>query len=776
MTISMNASFALGAPAARTEDRRLLTGQGNFADDIVLPMQAYAAMVRSPHAHARILEIDASAIVEMPGVLGMLSARDWEDDGLGALFAFSNFLPDPLLLPDGREFVNPLRKPLAQERAVFAGEVVAVVIAETPALAVDAADQVMVDYEALPVAADTATAADADAPLVRDDVPRNTIFVHEFGDGAATEEAFRAAPHVVAQRLVNNRVHANPMEPRSINAAYDPQTAKFTIWGGTQHAFLLRDILANHVFDVAPENVDIVPGDLGGSFGIKDSIPVEMALLPWAARRLGRPVKWTATRTEMITADNHGRDLVSDAELAFDDDGRILAVRTHNINNHGAYVELFGIAPALVNIGGLVGPYKIPAAYAKVTGVLTHTSPVAPYRGAGRPEATYVVERLIDLAAAEIGLDPVEMRRRNLIAAEEMPYRTALTFTYDCGEFERVLDKALAAADYEGFTQRRHLAQAKGRLRGIGVAMCIETSVGKGREYAELKFTPDGQAIVLAGSTNHGQGHETVFVQQVCGALGMDPQDVRVVESDTRVVTKGDGTGGSRSAAFNAAAIGDAIRQCVDQGTPVAARLLQAEMSAIVFESGAYRVKDGAQRATFGEVVRASFAEGAKPIGAMGEAVIHADAFPNGCQISEIEIDPATGTVDMIAHTVCDDVGFELNPLLVKGQLMGGIVQGAGQALMEDLAIDSEGQVLTGSFMDYAMPRATDIARIALCSHPVPTATNPYGVKGVGESGTVGSLAAVMNAVNNALVSAGAAPIDMPATPSKVWRALHSSK
>lgn len=742
----------------------------------MLPEQAFAAMIRSPHAHARILNIDASAVENTAGVLGVLTAREWEEDGLGSLFAFSNFLDMPLRLPDGREFVNPPRKPLAGARVVFVGEVVGMVVAETPALAIDAAEQVVVDYEALPAVADTASACAKDAPLVRDDVPRNIIFIHEFGDEAATEAAFASAPHVIRQRLVNNRVHANPMEPRSINASYDAGTDHLTIWGGTQHAFLLRDILAEHVFKIGKDKIDVVPGDLGGSFGIKDSIPVEMALLPWAARRLGRPVKWTATRTEMITADNHGRDLVSDAALAYDDDGKILAGRTENINNHGAFVELFGIAPALVNIGGLVGPYTIPAAYAKVTGVISHTSPVAPYRGAGRPEATYVIERLIDLAAADLKLDPVEMRRRNLIPAGAMPYRTALTFTYDCGEFHQVLEKAIAAADYSGFAERRAKAQAQGMLRGIGVAMCIETSVGTGTENCELKFTPEAKAVVLAGSTNHGQGHETVFVQYVTGQLGIPPEDVEVVESDTRRVRKGDGTGGSRSAAYNAAAIGDAIKKCVEQGRAVAARLLQAAPETVTFDLGHYNVEGGSQRISFGDVVRASFDEGGEGVQAMGEAVIRADAFPNGCHVSEVEIDPETGVVEMVAHTICDDVGFELNPLLVKGQLMGGIVQGAGQALMENLAIDADGQVLTGSFMDYAMPRATDISRMTILSHPVPTATNPYGVKGVGESGTVGSLAAVMNAINNALTSAGAQPVDMPATLAKVWNALRAAK
>jgi carbon-monoxide dehydrogenase large subunit len=772
----MKTSFAPGASVPRTEDTRLLTGKGRFADDLQFPDQAHAAIVRSPYAHAAIRGIDKAAALEMPGVLAVLTAEDWEADGLGGLFAFANFLSEPLLMLDGREFTVPLRKPLAATRAIFAGEAVAVVLAETAAQALDAVALVEVEYKELPAAADTTTAADPDAPLVREDVPRNTIFIRDFGDFAATEAAFASAPHVVTTRLVNTRVAANPLEPRAINAIHDAATGHFTIWGGTQHAFLLRDILAEHVFRIPSDRIDIVAGDLGGSFGLKDSIPVEMALMPWAARRLGRPVKWTATRSEMIAADNHGRDLMSDAALAFDDEGKILAVRTENVNNHGAYVELFGMAPALVNIGGLVGPYTIPAAYAKVTGVLSHTSAVAPYRGAGRPEATYVIERLIDLAAARIGLDPVDMRRRNLIPASAMPYRTALTFTYDCGDFAAVMAKAVAAADYAGFPARCAEAEARGKLRGIGVAMCIETSGGAGREYVELKMAAHGRLQVLAGSNNHGQGHETVLIQQISTALGFAPEDIDVVESDTRVVRRGEGTGGSGSAAFNATAAREAIRGCIEQGLPLAARLLQADPGTVSFAEGSYGVGTGGPRVSFVEVARASLeAAGSAPLQAMGEAVIDGPAFPNGCQIAEVEVDPATGTLALVAHTVCDDVGFELNPMLVKGQLTGGIAQGAGQALMEHLVIDASGQVLTGSFMDYAMPRATDLPRMTVLSHPVPTATNPLGIKGVGESGTVGSLAAVMNAVNNALVRAGAGPIDMPATPSRIWAALNAA-
>ena len=476
----------------------------------------------------------------------------------------------------------------------------------------------------------------------------------------------------------------------------------------------------------------------------------------------------------MIIADNHGRDLISTAELAFDDEGRFLAVRSHNIANHGAHVEIWGAASSVVNVGSIAGNYTIPAAHVKVTGVLSHTSPLSPYRGAGRPEASYIIECLIDEAAARLGLDRVEIRRRNLIPAAAMPYKTALTFTYDSGDFEAVLDKATTGANYAGFAARRAESTARGMLRGIGVALCVETSVGPGQEYAELAFDPEGRTTVLAGSTAHGQGHENAFVQFVSHELGVPPDWITVIEGDTRVVKKGIGTGGSRSAAFNAAAIGDAIRKCIDQGRPVAARLLQAKPEDLEFLDASYGVRGGAQRLSFLEVVRASFQD-ETAIGAMGEANFTVDTFTNGCQVSEVEIDPATGRVRLLAHTICDDVGFELNPMLVRGQLIGGMAQGAGQALMEDMIIDANGQVLTGSFMDYAMPRTTDLINVTTLSHPVPTPTNPYGVKGVGESGTVGALPAVMLAINDALASAGAGPVDMPATPRKVWHALRAT-
>lgn len=774
--------FGPGQAVPRTEDYRLLTGRGRYADDVILPRQAYAAMVRSPHPHAHITGIDPSVALDKPGVLGVLTAREWDQDGMGELVFPGHFMPGPLKRPDGRDFINPSRPPLPRDRVRFLGEAVAMVIADNPALAADAAECVLVDYEPLKATIHTDTANADGASLVWDDFPRNEVFVHTAGDPVATDAAFREAPHVLAQRLVINRVHANPMEPRSFNGWYDPELGHYTIFGGVHRPFAVRDMFANHVFNVDKTRIDIVPGDLGGSFGLRGSVLGEMALVAWASKRVGRPVKWTGTRSEMLISDDHGRDVVSDAEIAFNGEGRILGVRVRSLNNIGAYMSYYGAASAVHNIGSLAGTYTIPAMHVEAIGIWTNTTPLSPYRGAGRPESTYVIERMIDRAAAELGLDPAEMRRRNLIPNDAFPYKTALTFTYDCGEFDQVLAKALAAADYDGFPARRSASAARGKLRGIGIAMSIESAAAPGVENVGLRFAADGTVTVLAGTTNHGQGHETVYTQFVADRLGLDPGMVGVVESDTRVMAAGSGTGGSRSAAFGSAAIIDAIDKCVAKGRRIAAHLLQATEDEVDFTAGTYRIRNSGQTVPFADVVRTAFDPDALPRGEepgfheTGRVTLTEPNFPNGCQVCEVEIDPEFGAVTIVGHTVCDDVGFELNPLTVRGQLQGGVVQGAGQALMEAVVFDDEGQNLTGSFMDYAMPRASDVGTIRVLSHPVPTATNPMGVKGVGESGTVGGLPAVMNAIAHALAPLGVKHLDMPATPQAVWRAIREAQ
>ena len=774
--------FSPGQANPRAEDHRLLTGRGRFTDDVSLPGQAYAAMVRSPYPHANITGIDTEAALAIPGVLAILGGRDWRADGLGELKFPGHFLKQPLLRPDGEAFFNRTRPGMPVDRVRFAGEIVAVVVAEEPAIAVEAAELVEVDYDPLPANASTAAANAPATPLVWEDFPRNEIFKYLAGDADRAASAIDSAPHVVRQRLVVNRIHANPMEPRSFNGDYDAEKDHYTIYGGVHRPFATRDQFASEVFHIENNKLDVVPGDMGGSFGLRGSVPLEMPIVAWASRKVGRPVKWTGTRSEMLTSDDHARDVITDAEIAFGDDGRILALRARNIMNVGAYMSYYGAAPGIHNIGSIAGPYDIPAMHVEVTGVWTNTNPTAPYRGSGRPEAAYVVERMIDLAAAELDMDPAEVRRRNLIANDAFPYKTALTFTYDCGEFDQVLAKALAAADYVGFAARRAEAEARGMLRGIGVAMSIEVATAPGVEHVGLKFARDGGVTVLAGSTNHGQGHETVYTQYVVDRLGIDPSLISVIESDTREMAAGSGTGGSRSAAFGAGAVLDAIDRCVRKGRPIAAQLLQAAEEEVTFGEGEYRVGSSGRRVPFADVARATFdpamlPEGVEPgMDETGMIELTQPNFPNGCQVCEVEIDPEFGTVEIVAHTVCDDVGFMINPLIVKGQLQGGVVQGIGQAIMEDMIFDADAQILTGSFMDYAMPRASDVGPIRTLSHPVPTATNPAGVKGVGESGTVGGLPAVMNAIANALGPLGIRHIEMPATPEKVWRAIREAR
>ncbi|AJE46810.1 xanthine dehydrogenase family protein molybdopterin-binding subunit [Celeribacter indicus] len=774
--------FSPGNPVARREDDRLLTGRGRYAGDVRLPGQAHAAVVRSDYGHARILSVDPSAALEMPGVLAVLTAREMAEDGIGGMRFRGHLLSGPLCDRAGREFVNPPRMPLASERVRYVGEPVAVVVADTPARAVDAAEAVLVECDELPAVADIAAAIAEGAPLVRDDCPGNEVFLYRAGDAEATERAFATAPHRLSRRLTVNRVHANPMEPRSFTGDYDAARDHFTVHAGVHRPFECRNALADHVFGIPRERVDVVPGDIGGSFGLKGSIPPEVALVAWASKRVGRPVTWTATRSEMLTADDHGRDMIADAEIAFDDEGRLLAFRTRNINNIGAYMSTNGAAPATNNLGSLAGTYTIPHMAVEVSGVWTNTTPTSPYRGSGRPEAAYAIERMIDLAARELGMDPVEIRRRNLIPNDAFPYDTPLEFVYDCGEFDKVLEKAVAAADYAGFPSRRAEAAARGRLRGIGVAMAIEIATRPGTEYVSLRFAADGGVTVLAGTTNHGQGHETLFAQYLSDRLGIDPARVRVVESDTREVAAGNGTGGSRSAAFGAGAIMDGIDKSIAAGRPIAAHLLQAAEAEIGFDDGVYRVGGAGRGVSFLEVAKASFDEDMRPAGlAQGlqaDGVLRLDApnFPNGCQVCEVEIDPDTGVVEIVAHTVCDDVGFELNPQIVKGQIQGGVLQGLGQVLMENMVFSEEGQNMTGSFMDYAMPRATDSVSPVVLSHPVPTTTNPAGVKGVGESGRVGALPAAMNAIADALAPLGIDHIDMPATPGRVWEAIRAAR
>lgn len=769
--------YAIGQSVPRTEDPRLLRGNGRYVDDVNMVNQTYAFMVRSPHAHADIKSIDTAAASAQPGVIAVLTGADYAADGLGQVLGGS-----PHKKRDGSPMFRPPRPAITTDRVRHVGQIVAVVIAETVEIAKDAAELVDVEYEPLPAHVDTAGATAPGTPAIWDECPDNESFFKEFGDKSTTDTAISGAAHVFRQRFVINRIHANTMEPRGAFAFYDPGEGKYTIHTGVQRPYAWRATLAKNLFHIAENRIHFITGDMGGSFGMKGSLYVEVPLVAWASKRIGRPVKWRCDRSEGFVADDHARDNVSEAQLAVDKDGKFLALKVETTAALGAYISLNGFGPATNNVGGLAGVYTIPTMYVGVSGVFTNTTPLSPYRGAGRPEASYILERMINIAAREMGIDPTELRRRNFIAPEQMPYKTALVFTYDCGEFERLMDKTLDRADYKGFEARRAESKAQGKLRGIGVSCTIEIAAGPSTETAELRFDPSGTAIILAGSTPHGQGHETIYKQLVCEKLGMDPDDIRVVEGDTEKVSFGTGTGGSRTAAIGTSAVLRATEKVIDKARKIAAHLLEAPEQDLELDDGKFTIAGTDRSIGFKEVVSAAFSPNKLPEdvepGMYEIATFNATKgnFPNGCHVCEVEITPETGEMEILRYTVIDDCGVELNPLLVKGQVHGGIVQGAGQAMMENIVYEAgSGQLVTGSFMDYAMPRADDFCAFDVSGFPVPTKTNPLGVKGVGESGTVGALPAVMNAINDALEPLGVKHLEMPATPARIWQGIRDA-
>jgi carbon-monoxide dehydrogenase large subunit len=766
--------YALGQPVARFEDLRLLRGGGRYIDDMALPGMAHGWVLRSPHAHARIVSIDTAKAKAAPGVLAVLTGADWQASGFGDL-------PVP---GEGRRqrsgMFSPPYPALATDRVRWVGDYVAFVIADTVHHAMDAAELIEVDYEALPAVTATADAAAPGAPLVWDDCARNICFTHKAGDKAAADAAIASAPHVVSQRFVISRVTAATMEPRGCIGQYDRAADHYTAYTTLQRAHSFRAQLAR-TLRVTENRLRVVAGDIGGSFGMKSAVYNEVALTLLGSKLTGRPVKWISTRSDAFLSDAQGRDNVSEAELALDRDGKFLGLRVKTTAAVGAYFQTGAESSPVVNIGTLAGVYTTPAIHVDITAVFTHTHPMRPYRGNGRPEAAYVIERLIDLAADQLKLDPAEIRRRNVIPPSAMPYKTALTFTYDCGEFEKNMDLTLAMADYAGFEARRAEAKGRGKLRGIGLSNSIEKAASPGYEGAEIRFDRGGTVTVLSGAVTQGQGHETVFKQLVCDRLGIDPKDVTYVQGDTDKVFFGEGTGGSRTATIGGAAVLAATDKIIAKGRRIAARMLETTPEDIQFDGGAFSTPKTNRRLTVQEVAKASLEpknlpDGDEP-GLLATAVFHnpAENFPNGCHICEVEIDHDTGTIEIVRYSVVDDVGTVLNPLLLKGQIRGGVAQGVGQILMEQIRYDGDGQLLTGSFMDYAMPHAVDLSRIAIKSNPVPTKTNPLGVKGAGEAGCVGALPAVANAIADALSPLGVTHLEMPTTPERVWRTIREA-
>jgi carbon-monoxide dehydrogenase large subunit len=763
--------FAIGQSVSRFEDPRLLQGGGRYVGDMVLPGMVFGYVLRSPHAHARIRSIDTAKAKAAPGVLAVLTGADWRASGWGDLP-----VPGGLKRRDGSVF-RPPYPALVADHVRWVGDYVAFVVAETYLRALDAAELIAVDYEPLTTVVSTAEASAAGAPRVWDGCPDNIGFVQLFGDKAATDAAFAKADHVVKHRLVINRVTAASMEPRGCLGDYNATEGRYTIYTTLQRVHPFRAELSP-ILKVPESDIRVVAGDIGGSFGMKSAVYNEVALVLLASKVVGRPVKWVSTRSESFLCDAQARDNVTEAELALAKDGTFLAMRANVVASIGAYLQT-GMPAFTGNIGTLAGVYRIPAMHADVTAVFTHTNPVRPYRGNGRPEAAYVIERLVDLAADELGIDPAELRRKNYIPPDAMPFKTALTFTYDSGEFEKSMDMALELADFRGFERRRTEARKRGKLRGIGLSNTIERAAAGGFEAAEIRFDKSGAATLLAGSVTQGQGHETIFKQIMCDRLGVDPDEVHYIQGDTDQVFVGEGTGGSRSATLGGSAVDIAAQRITTKGKAIAAHLLKLDAADVSFADGVFSSPKTNRTLTIKEVAQEAMEPTKLPkdmdVGLIATATYVAPVqnFPNGCHICELEIDEDTGEVEIVRYSVVDDVGTVINPLLLKGQIVGGVAQGVGQILMEDIQFDGHGQILTGSFMDYAMPRATDISAVEVKSNPVPTRTNPLGVKGAGEAGCVGAMPAVANALVDALSHLGIRHIEMPATPERLWRAMH---
>jgi carbon-monoxide dehydrogenase large subunit len=769
----------VGAPMRRVEDARFLRGMGRYVDDLPASGAARMVLLRSPHPHARVTGVNAVRARAMPGVLLVLTAADIT--ALGVLRCVT-----PRHRRDGRPIAQTPWRMLAADTVRYVGDPVACVVAETLAQAQDAAEAIEVGYEPLPAVTDCAAGLAPDAPQLWPDlIPGNESFLFRLGDFAAVEHAMTRAAHVVRLPFRVTRVSANPLEPRNLLASYDAAEERYTLITGTQLPHVMRNEIAEFALKVPSNRLRVISPDVGAGFGMKESPFPEHVLALQAAKLLGRPVRWTATRTESFLSDTHARDNDSVAELALSAEGDFLALRVSTLCNLGGYLAWQGPVSSTNNVGGLAGVYRTPAICTEVQGVLTNTQPTAPYRGAGRPEAIYAIEQCIDLAALRLGMDRVALRQRNLIQPEQMPFQTGLQYEYDCGDFPANMRLALAAAGWDTFPARRSESEARARLRGIGIANAIEVAGGPHRnpmeEGAEIRFDSGGSMTLLLGSHNHGQGHETVFRQMAFERLGIPPERVRFICGDTDKVVHGRGTIGSRSMMAAGTALFGAADRIVARGKQIAAHFLEASEIDIEFVDGAFRVAGTDKAIGIEALARRSYVPGALPageeLGLAAQLVTRpGDAtFPNGCHIAEVEIDPETGTTTLLRYLVVDDVGTVINPLLLKGQIHGGVAQGFGQVFGENV-IYQDGQILTASFMDYCMPRADDFPDLEVTSNPHPTASNPLGVKGAGEAGTVGALPVLMSAVLDALRPLGVEWLDMPATPERVWRAIRDAR
>jgi carbon-monoxide dehydrogenase large subunit len=779
----------IGAPVLRKEDARFLTGRGRFVADLVFAGELHAVFVRSPHAHARIKQVDAKAARRMPGVVAIFTGVDMEADGIGPMRSLW-----PLKMPDGRMMNEPPRWALARGTVRHVGEAVAVVIAEGREAAADAAERVEIDYTPLDAVTSARDALGAKAPRLHPEAPGNHCFRWTRGDATSAEAAFARAAHVTRIDLVNHRIAGAAIEPRAVIGV--PAGDGFTLYTATQVPHHVRRLVTEQLG--LPEGaIRVVSPDVGGGFGYKGKHYPEETAVAWAARRLGRPVKWVASRNESFLSDNQARDHATHAELALAADGEFLGLKVSTVANLGAYVSTVGAAiPSAIYSALLAGLYRTPAIHVEVTGVFTNTLPTDAYRGAGRPEACYVLERLADRAARELGVDRAEIRRRNFIPRAAMPYKTPIGPTYDSGDFPSIFEQALAASDYAGFAERRRESEVRGRRRGIGLACYLESSgVAPSRlagmmgaragffESAEIKVEPDGGLRASLGTHNHGQGHATSFAQILSDRLGVPLAKIEIVEGDTAAVPYGTGTFGSRSIAVGGSALDRAAMKIVAKGKKIAAHLLEAAEADIEFAKGAFRVAGTDRALAFAEVARAAYIPHNYPLEKLEPGLVESAfydppnfAFSNGAHVCEAEIDPDTGIVRILRYTAVDDVGTVINPIIVEGQVQGGLAQGIGQALLERCVYE-DGQLLSASFLDYAMPRADDLPNfVSQFDERQPCTHNPLGAKGCGESGTIGAPAAVTSAVLDALAPLGVTDIEMPLTPERVWRAIRVAR
>jgi len=768
--------FGIGQPVPRTEDPRFLKGSGRYTDDFAPPNLAYGYVLRSPHAHARIKLIDVAKAKTSPGVLAVLTGVDVKAENLGNLPCGA----PPIAFGGPLKAFMGLHPILPHDRVRHVGDPVAFVVAESLNQARDAAELIRVDYEELPAAIVTDQAAKPGSPLVWDSAPNNIWFAMERGDKAKTDAAFNNAAHTVSLRLVNNRLSANSMEARTSLGMHDAATGRSTLHSSSQVPHKMRAVLAGAIFHEPEVNFRVVSADVGGGFGMKGGVYPEDALVVWAARKIDRPVKWVSDRAEAIVSDSHGRDCVSEASLALDAGGKFIGLRVSTDYAQGAYISASAAVPAGLGSMAYTNVYAIPTAHISLRAVYTHTTPTGPYRGAGKPEAVYVMERLVDQAARELSIDPAELRRRNYITAPSVPYQTPLMLVHDAANYEAVMDMALEAADLRGFAKRRAESKKSGKLRGRGMAFFMEIC-GPFNDRMEIRFDENATVTIVSGTHSHGQGHETVYAQMVADWLGVDFATIRMIQGDTDQVGFGRGTYGSRSMTIGGSALKNAADVLIEKGKKMAAHVLEAAAGDIAFVDGKFTVVGTDKSIRLVDLVKRTFA----PVGWPAEFGVGLEAvgtftparpnFANGCHICEVEVDPDTGRVELARYTAVDDSGVIINPLLFEGQIHGGLAMGIGQALLEKIEYEAKsGQPLSGSFMDYCMPRAEDLPSFDLHELPDRCRSNPIGVKGAGESGTVAAPPTVINAIVDALQDYGVTDVEMPATPLRVWQAMRN--